>query len=77
MASCDLLSLSGGGEADPPHTVRAVHRVPGASFSSAAQQQYRESRRGGAARLHPGTHQTACLLLQVQENKSHLSHNLL
>lgn len=34
-----LLPLSGGGEADSPDAVRAVHRVPGAPFSSAAQQQ--------------------------------------
>lgn len=60
-----LLALSGRGEADPPHAVRAVHRVPGASFGAAAQQQCGASRGGGAARLHPGSHQTAGILLQV------------
>lgn len=63
--------LSGGGEAHPPHAVRAVHRVPGAPFSPAAQQQRGESRGGGAACLHPGSHQTARLLLQVRRHSSH------
>lgn len=68
---------AGSGEADPPDAVWAVHRVPGAPFGSAAQQQRRESRRRGAARLHPGSHQTARFLLQVPDsiNLSHLFHN--
>lgn len=62
------LCLSGGGEADPPHAVRAVHRVPGGPPGSAAQQQRGASGGGGAARLHPGPHQAAGLLLQVLTN---------
>ena len=68
--SRSALRLAGSGEAHPPHAVRAVHRVPGAPFSPAAQQQCGESRGGGAACLHPGSHQTARLLLQVRTHSS-------
>ena len=64
VLSCRLLP-SGSGEVNPPHAVRAVHRVLGAPFGSAAQQQRRKSRRGSAACLHPGSHQTSGFLLQV------------
>ena len=69
-----VLFWSGGGAADPPHAVRAVHRVPGAPPGTAAERQRRAGGRGGPARLHPGAHQAAGLLLQVkpQQRKSNV-----
>lgn len=62
-----LCLCSGGGKVDPPDPLWAVHRVSGASAGAADQRQHGQSRRGGAARFHTGAHQTAGLLLQVQQ----------
>ncbi len=62
-----LCLSSGGGKVDPPDPLWAVHRVSGASSGAADQQQHGQNGRGGATRVHTGAHQTAGLLLQVQQ----------